>query len=71
MVGHCPVFAGLNEKARQILILPGPRLEQIPPKLKDFGVAHDQEKWTPVFRPVTRQLKDSDHVYHFRTSGPK
>jgi hypothetical protein len=28
-------------------------------KVEDFGAARDQEKWTPVFRPITRQLKIS------------
>ena len=31
----------------------------------------DQEKWTPVFRPVTRQNLTDDHVYRFGTSHPK
>jgi hypothetical protein len=27
-----------------------------PAKVEDFGGARDQEKWRPVFRPITRQL---------------
>jgi hypothetical protein len=29
--------------------------------------ARDQEKWIPVFRPITRQLKISITFYHFRS----
>jgi hypothetical protein len=27
--------------------------------VEDFGEARDQEKWTPIFRPITRQFKIS------------
>jgi hypothetical protein len=30
------------------------------------GSARDQEKWAPVFRPITRKIQDSDHG-HFRS----
>jgi hypothetical protein len=30
-----------------------------PAKVEDFGGARDQEKWIPVFRPITRQLEIS------------
>jgi len=33
-------------------------------------MARDQEKWMPVFRPITRQIKDSDHD-HFRLVQPE
>ena len=28
-------------------------------------LARDQEKWNPVFRQITRQNMNDDHVYHF------
>jgi hypothetical protein len=34
-------------------------------------LARDQEKWTPVFRPITRQNLTDDHVYHFWMPHPK
>jgi hypothetical protein len=34
-------------------------------------LARDQEKWTPVFRPITRQKLADDHVYHFGMPHPK
>jgi hypothetical protein len=34
-------------------------------------LARDQEKWTPVFRPITRQNLADDHVYHFGLPHPK
>ena len=34
-------------------------------------LARDQEKWAPVFRPITRQIYDSDHVHHFRSKRPE
>jgi hypothetical protein len=35
------------------------------------GLARDQEKWTPVFRPITRQNLADNHVYHFGIPHPK
>jgi hypothetical protein len=34
-------------------------LKANPAKVEDFGEARDQEKWMPVFRPITRQLRIS------------
>jgi hypothetical protein len=39
-----------------------------PAKVEDFGGARDQEKWPPVFRPITHQLRISITFYPFRSS---
>jgi len=34
-------------------------------------VARDQEMWAPVFCPIARQIKKSDHVHRFRSARPE
>ena len=51
---HLPEITGQDETSAQAFTV----------------LARDQEKWIPVFRPITRQHINDDHVYHIRMSHP-
>ena len=39
--------------------------------MRQWIPARNQEKWNPVFRPITRQNVNNDHVCHFRSIRPE